>query len=95
MISSVFLMAILAVSGSDTTPAFEAPVRLMAGDAHMGAKRLFPSPVLFDVDGDGKAEMVIGDLIGKLTVSHREGDTWSAPEPLKGADGKPLKFHNW
>ena len=95
MLTQLFLLAVVAGAGPDSSALFEAPVRIEAGDKHMGAKRLYPSPVLFDVDGDGKTEMIIGDLIGNLTVSEREGDTWSAPEPLKGADGKPLKFHNW
>jgi len=84
---------------NDDVPTFAAPVRLTAGDQPMGQGRLYPSPSLHDLDGDGVAEMVIGDLFGKLTVSKRipgeNTNLWTAPEPLKGADGKPLKFSNW
>ncbi|MGE3166615.1 MAG: hypothetical protein AB7O52_17070 [Planctomycetota bacterium] len=76
-------------------PRFEAPVRLMAGEKPMGGDRLYPSPVLHDVDGDGVADMVIGDLVGNLTVSKRVAGAWLAPTPLTAADGKPLKFNNW
>jgi hypothetical protein len=71
----------------------------MAGGEPMGRAQLFPSPVLFDLDGDGRAEMVVGDLVGKLLVSRRaSGDdplAWTVAEPLRGADGNPLVFHNW
>ncbi len=84
---------------NDDLPTFADPVRLMAGDQPMGAGRLYPSPALVDLDGDGVAEMVIGDLRGVLTVSKRipgeDTTLWSEAEPLEGADGEPLKFHNW
>ncbi len=95
MISQWLVMAFLTVGGPDSAVTFDPPVRLMAGDQYMGSKRPYPSPVIYDIDRDGKPEMIIGDLIGNLTVSHREGKEWSKPEPLKGADGKPLNFHNW
>lgn len=93
------LTSFSAPGDNDDVPAFAAPVRLMAGDQPMGQGRLYPSPSLFDLDGDGVAEMVIGDLFGRLTVSKRiageDTTVWTAPEPLQGADGKPLKFSNW
>lgn len=83
-----------------TAQTFEAPVQLKAGDAPLGHKlgtadRLYPSPALHDLDGDGKIEMVIGDLRGSLTVSTRTKDGWGEEKTLNGADGKPLKFSNW
>ena len=102
---SIALPVLLALASSshlvdnDDVPTFAAPVRLMAGDQHMGQGRLYPSPTLFDLDGDGVSEMIVGDLFGNLTVSKRIAgeDTlaWTAPEPLKGADGEPLEFSNW
>ncbi len=84
---------------NDDVVSFAAPVRLRAGDQPMGEGRLYPSPALIDLDGDGVAEMIIGDLFGKLTVSKRipgeDSTVWSEPQPLEGADGKPLKFSNW
>ena len=84
-----------AAYAGDSSAQFEAPVRLKAGDQYMGAKRLYPSPVMHDLDGDGRMEIVIGDLIGNLTFCTQKGEAWGSKESLKGADGKPLKFHNW
>lgn len=82
-----------------TAAKFAAPVRLKAGDAFMGDKRLYPSPVFQDVNGDKLPDVVIGDLWGKLTVALRvAGDgipSYAAETFLQGADGKDLNFANW
>lgn len=92
------LLAVPAWS-QDPMASFAPPVRLKAGDKLMGEARLFPSPVFEDMDGDGRADLVIGDLIGRMTVALRlpgGGPPRFGPESvLKGADGKDLKFHNW
>jgi len=85
---------------ADETPALErvrfaAPQRIAAGDAIAGAGRLYPSPVLFDIDRDGKADLLIGDLIGNVTVARRTDDGFAAEQKLLDRDGKPLRFHNW
>jgi hypothetical protein len=78
---------------------FAAPARLKAGDGWMGENRYFPSPVFRDMNGDGLADIVIGDLIGRMTVALRllgDGPARFGPEaPLMGADGEELRFHNW
>lgn len=78
---------------------FAKPVRLKAGDAFLGKGRLYPSPVLHDVDGDGKRDVVIGDLRGLVTVARAVADKpfvrFAAEKPLEDRSGKPLKFHNW
>ncbi len=79
---------------------FETPTRVQAGDTFVGHRllnrdRLYPSPALHDLDGDGNLELVIGDLFGRLTVTSRTKDGWSEEKPLLGADGEPLKFNNW
>jgi hypothetical protein len=78
---------------------FAPPVRLMAGDKQLGVHRLFPSPVFHDVDGDGLADLVVGDLKGLLTVALRlpgkDPRAFAAETELKAADGKPIDFHNW
>ena len=78
---------------------FAAPVRLLAGEKHLGENRLFPSPVLHDYDGDGRLDVVVGDLRGHLTVALRlPGDgppKFGAEAKIQGADGRPLDFANW
>jgi hypothetical protein len=78
---------------------FARPVRLKAGELLLGEGRLYPSPVLQDVNGDSRLDIVVGDLMGILTVALRlpgDGPARFGPETrLKGADGKDLKFHNW
>lgn len=56
---------------------------------------MYPSPAVFDVDGDGVLDVVIGDLAGRVTWARRAGAGLEAEQALKSADGKNLKFHNW
>ena len=77
---------------------FAAPRKLLAGDAYAGHGRLFPSPVLYDVDGDERADLVIGDLIGKVTwarASPSEPGIFEKEQAFLMRDGEPLKFSNW
>lgn len=80
-------------------PRFRDPVRLKAAEKLMGETRLYPSPVFHDENGDGRPDILIGDLIGKITVANMTTTNgaiaYGSEAPLKGADGKPLKFHNW
>ena len=81
-------------------PRFAAPRRLMAGKDYLGARRPYPSPVVHDFDGDGRGDIVTGDLFGKLTgaprVSPADGPAKLGQDrPLKGRDGKTLDFNNW
>jgi len=77
---------------------FAAPVRIMAGDSFLGEGRLYPSPVVHDFDGDGHADIVIGDLFGRVTVASGDPSrpmTFAAEKKVKGKDGELLNFHNW
>ncbi len=79
-------------------PSFAAPVRLQAGKKGLGENRMYPSPVLQDMNGDGLADIVVGDLRGRLTVALRErgeGFRFGAEADLLGRDGKALDFGNW
>ncbi len=88
-------------NGGDAAGAFQfaPPQRLTVGDAFLGQDRIYPSPVLHDVDGDGRAELVLGDLRGVLTVTTRKAagasTAWDATAPLPGPGGAGLKFDNW
>ena len=95
----VTLTAMAAVAGMPGDNAeFEAPIEITAGGTNF-AGTLYPSPALFDINGDGEKELIIGDLIGYLQVASREsGDMaagWGKATQLKMADGKDLKFDNW
>lgn len=55
---------------------------------------LYPSPALRDIDGDGKSELLIGDLRGFIQVAEGDGLAWGKLEQLKSGK-EPLKLHNW
>ena len=78
---------------------FAAPKRIRAGKAFLGEGRYYPSPVLYDVDGDKRADILVGDLVGKVTVARRQAAktavAFDGEKPLNDRDGKPLRFHNW
>ena len=91
---------LLASSGPENVPEpaeFAEPVRLKAGDAFLGGARLYPSPVVREVDG--RREIVVGDLIGKVTVASlstgEAGVKVSEEKPFLNSKGEQLKFHNW
>lgn len=82
-----------------TAPTFAPPVKLMAGSKGLGENRLFPSPVLHDMNGDGLADLVVGDLRGRLTVALRQRGTgvptFAAETKVMANDGSELDFANW
>lgn len=84
---------------SSESQRFASPVRLMAGDKLLGERRLYPSPMYHDVNGDGRTDIVVGDLRGHITVALREagdGAPRFGPESaLQDAHGKDIDFHNW
>ena len=76
---------------------FAAPEVVTVGGKSLKDK-IYPTPVLQDLDGDGIRELVIGDLWGNLFFAKPMADandvTWSALRKFQ-ADGKPLKLNNW
>lgn len=82
---------------------FEAPERLMVGDQPLNAetRQMYPSPAVYDVDSDGQAELVVGDIFGSLQVYENQntsgkGDpVWGKPTRLETAEGTPIKVPNW
>ena len=96
-ISSALACAAALAAQAPSPPTFAEPVRLKAGDKFLGENRYFPSPVFHDMNGDGRADIVVGDLMGKLTVALRTGDGVSYGGETKqlALDGKELDFANW
>ena len=89
--------AALLSTGALAQAEFDAPERITAAGDNF-SKILYPSPVLFDVDGDGARDLVIGDLRGFLYMcppdAANDDLTWRAMANLE-SEGKPLKLHNW
>ena len=81
---------------------FEAPVALKTKDSVLNSNNemLYASPAIFDVDQDGKDELVIGTIFGAVYACENEGVedgeiVWSAPQTVDSTDGKPLGLNNW
>jgi len=75
---------------------FAKPVMIQAGSKVCGKDRLYPSPAAYDIDRDGKLDIVIGDLRGHLTyASQTKPGTFATEQKLKDAAGKQLDFGNW
>jgi hypothetical protein len=98
----LFLPTVLIAATSVSTGAlaqvkFGPPEEVTAGGAAI-SEYLYPTPALFDVDGDDARELVIGDLFGHLRVCEPAANgrdvAWGAAEHLQ-SDGKPLKLNNW
>ena len=91
-------LAEAAGQAADTTVRFAAPARIMAGDNFLGQKRAYPSPALHDVNGDGHVDLLIADLMGRVTVALGTGSepmSFGEEKPLLGSDKEPLDFNNW
>lgn len=91
------LSAATPAPGQDVVaPRFAPPVLLKAGDKVIGGTRMYPSPAMYDVNGDGRLDVVIGDLPGRLTFALRRPDgTFADEQKLNDAEGAVLDFGNW
>ncbi|MCP3918829.1 MAG: hypothetical protein GY711_25050 [bacterium] len=87
----------LAAPAEDTEVRFAAPTRIMAGEEYLGEGRLYPSPALHDVNGDEHLDMVVGDLMGRVTVALGDARPmrFAQEKPLLDRDETRLKFNNW
>lgn len=91
------------VSAGQATKLWEAPVPLMVGDVPMNAdgRMAYPSPAIFDIDGDGLNELVMGTIFGAIfscenSNQGKSGDpVWGSPKAVQAAHGKPLRLNNW
>ncbi len=96
---AILFSAYVSAQAPEMQVQFAAPKRIQAGDTFLGEGRLYPSPVLHDVDGDKRLDIVVGDLIGKVTVAHRasgmQAVTFGPEKKLNDRSGKQLRFHNW
>ncbi len=81
--------------GDDETNLFDPPEALLTADSPFTGQ-MYPSPVLQDIDGDGKAELIVGDLPGRMRFATRKGNDlqWSKLNPMESGD-EPLRLNNW
>ena len=64
LLAAPFLVAHLDGTTDPEAAKFAPPVQLTAGGKnHTGI--LYPSPALYDVDGDGARELLIGEIFGR------------------------------
>ena len=76
---------------------------IIVGDQPLNsrANQMYPSPALYDVDGDGQDELVVGDIFGSLNVYENQnasgkGDpVWAEHVRLNSTKGEPIKVSNW
>ncbi len=102
LIDLTTVLLVLPIASSvegDTIPTaeFAAPMQLTA-EGEPIRKYRYPSPTLYDVDNDGRRELVIGDLFGRVVAADPDGrgtdGEWHGLKPLE-AEGEELLLNNW
>lgn len=85
----------LAAQDAPAKPTFDPLVELTAGGAPI-TEMMYPSPTLYDIDGDGARELVIGDIFGHVRIAKpgASATEWSALSKLH-TDDEILKLNNW
>lgn len=81
---------------------FDAPIIIQVDDRplNLDGEILYPSPSIFDVDSDGKDELVLGSLFGFVYACENQNDskgdpTWARPRPVNTRMEQPLELNNW
>ncbi len=99
LLAAVMCVPALAQEGESM---FDAPVVLKVGDKPLNAdgEIMYPSPAIFDIDNDGKDELVIGSIFGSVHACENESDSsgepvWSEPKVVKTNKNEPLELNNW
>lgn len=78
----------------------EKPVQLKAGDVIIDTGKYIAhaGPLFADYDGDGKADLLVGNFKGHIQLYKNVG-TRTAPEfkdeGLLSVNGEPVLIHNW
>lgn len=81
---------------------FDAPIIIQVNGQPLNQEGeiLYPSPSVFDIDSDGKNELVLGSLFGNVyACENRNNSTgdpeWSEPKPINTRMEQPLELNNW
>ena len=84
---------------SDT---FEVPLLLTVNDKPLVSERdRYPSPAIYDIDGDGVNELIVGGLRGSVGVFENSNESgkgdpvWEPRQELTDAEGKRIETTNW
>ncbi len=88
-------LGLIGDTGGDETEILNAPEVVLFEGAGL-ARQSYPTPILQDLDGDGKPELVVGDLPGRMRFAQRAGGEleWTKLNDMKcGKD--PLRLNNW
>jgi hypothetical protein len=93
-------LALAAAFQGKPAATFDPPVRLKAGDAFIdtGADIAYSGPQVFDLDGDGKKDLLVGTFRGHVQVFRNVGTNEARVFEAKGnleADGKVVEIPNW
>ena len=97
LIAVPFGVASLLAQAGGVIERFEQPVELLSNGIPINADA-YPSPTLYDLDGDGQRELVIGGISGNITSTKKAGEEltiWGETAPVLTANGDPLKLENW
>ncbi|QDU84421.1 hypothetical protein Pla163_15290 [Planctomycetes bacterium Pla163] len=96
ILTTLLAPAALGAAFQEPTPRFAAPVELTSAGAPFTGI-LYPSPVLRDLDGDGRRELILGDLFGALWhCAPTAGSSTAFGERGRlEANGEPLELNNW
>ena len=95
------VMILVVVSFAQEPPAKFARAEMLSSDGqpvNARERMPFPSPVLIDLNGDGKRELILGDLWGRIWIHDnvaREGGVAWGPSRKLQLNGKDLKVPNW
>ena len=106
---AVKLVANGPLKSTPTADLFEAPVRLMVNDLPLNADKEVTNiaPTLYDVDGDGKPELITGGVSGELGIHRSEkvskaadstsnsDPVWGPREVFEDASGEAITLTNW
>ena len=88
---------------------FEDPVRLTVNDSPINSDKKVTNiaPTLYDVDGDGKPELITGGVSGELGIHRSEkvskaadstsnsDPVWGPREVFEDASGEAITLTNW
>jgi hypothetical protein len=100
LLLSSALPALAPAASQDTVEGtqFAAPTRLMAGEEYLGKGRMYASPAVYDMNADGRPDIVIADLVGRPSVALASADgpmSFGPEKPVLNKEEEQLDFNNW